>query len=135
MLAISNSKSALLTVDAMVNLVLGVLLMAFPAGLVDWLGVPAATSSFYPSLLGAVLFGIGIALWLGRKGTSGLGLAGAISINLCGGIVLAVWLLLGNLAIPGRGQVFLWFLVLLLVGLSGIELITHFGKARGDHAN
>ena len=59
-------SSALLTVDAIVNLVLGSLLIVFPTGLVSLLGVPAAEPAFYPSILGAVLFGIGIALLIER---------------------------------------------------------------------
>jgi hypothetical protein len=74
-------------------------------------------------LLGGVLIGIGIALLIERsRGRSGLGLAGAISINLCAGLVLAGWLLFGSLDLPLRGQLFLWLLVVLLVGISGVEL-------------
>ena len=116
--------------DAGVNLLLGVLLMAFPAAVVEALGIPPAAVAFYPSILGAVLFGIGIALWIGRSGSaSGLGLAGAVSINLCGGVVLALWLTFGKLGLPARGYVFLWCLVVLLIGLSAIELLA---QARSD---
>lgn len=106
--------------------------MTFPTTVVEMLGIPAVTNAFYPNILGAVLFGIGIALWFGRSGSpSGLGLGGAVSINLCGGIVLAFWLLFGDLEIPIRGQVILWLLVALLVGLSGVELVAHFRQG-GD---
>ena len=115
----------LLKTDAAINLILGILLMAFPMNLVKALGLPFVYPAFYPSILGAVLFGIGLALLIEcyRKsdGLSGLGLAGAIAINLCGGFILAIWLLFGNLNLPLRGQILLWCLVLLLVGLSMIE--------------
>lgn len=115
----------LLKTDAAINLILGILLMAFPMNLVKALGLPTVYTAFYPSILGGVLFGIGLALLIEcyRKsnGLSGLGLAGAISVNLCGGFILAIWLLFGNLNLPLRGQIFLWCLVLLLVGLSLIE--------------
>jgi hypothetical protein len=118
-------SSNLLVVDATINLLLGVLLIAFPAGLVEALGIPQAESAFYPSILGAVLVGIGVALFVERaRGESGLGLLGAISINMCGGLVLAGWLLFGSLALPTRGQVVLWLLVAILVGISGLELAT-----------
>jgi hypothetical protein len=52
----------------------------------------------------------------------GLGLGGAIAINLCGGGALASWLIFGNLTIPIKGRIFLWILVFLLVGISSIEL-------------
>jgi hypothetical protein len=115
-----------LLVDASVNLLLGVLLLAFRPGLVEVLGVPQAEEAFYPNLLGGVLFGIGLALLLecaGRpRGLVGLGLAGAVTINLCGGAVLAIWLLTGKLTIPLRGQVILWGLVFVLIGISAAEL-------------
>ena len=113
----------LLLVDAILNLALGALLMAFPASLVRLLGVPGAASAFYPSILGAVLFGIGIALFIdwSRPGAGGLGLRGAIAINLCGAAALVAWLTFGGLDLPSRGQVFLWSLVLLLGGLSAVE--------------
>lgn len=119
-------KSLLLTLDAIINLGLGVLLLVFPRGVVRFLGVPDADSAFYPSVLGAVLIGIGIALLVerGRRSAEavGLGLAGAISINMCGGIVLGLWLAFGNLRLPLRGLVFLWALVVVLVGISAVEL-------------
>ena len=115
----------LLKTDAAINLILGILLIAFPLRLVKALGLPIVYPTFYPSILGGVLFGIGLALLIEcyRKsnGLTGLGLAGAIAINLCGGFILAVWLLFGNLNLPMRGQIFLWCLVLLLVGLSLVE--------------
>jgi hypothetical protein len=119
-------RTTLLAVDAGINLILGVMLVAFPDWLVALLGVPPAPGRFYPSLLGGVLFGIGIALLIERhhrteKGI-GLGLAGAVAINLCGGLVLCGWLIFGNLPLPMRGVLFLWLIVLLLLGLSMAEL-------------
>jgi hypothetical protein len=117
------SSSTLLTVDAVINLVLGVALVVFPSGVVSALGVPRAEVAFYPSLLGAVLLGIGVALLVQRiRGSSGLGMAGAMSINLIAGTVLAAWLIFGSLVIPPRGRLLLWALVVLLVGLSAFEL-------------
>ena len=122
-------SSVLLTIDAIINLVLGVLLILFPTDLVSALGIPPAEVAFYPSILGAILFGIGIALLIERaRESTGLGLAGAISINLSGGLVLAAWLLFGALNLPLRGQLFLWALVIVLVGISSFELLA---QARG----
>jgi len=125
------NKQMLLTVDACINFVLGVLLLLsipFSSQLTGLLGVPEIENAFYPSLLGAVLFGIGIALVgerarAGRDAPGGLGLAGAIAINLCGGLVLGGWLVLGKLDLPPRGWVFLWVLDVLLVGVSGLEWV------------
>ncbi|MGD9181813.1 MAG: hypothetical protein PVG15_10085 [Desulfobacterales bacterium] len=121
--------TTLLKADAAINFILGILLLVFPSKLVKALGVPMADSSFYPSILGGVLLGIGLALLIESYRQSnrliGLGLGGAIAINLCGGFVLAIWLLYGSLNLPLRGQIFLWALVLLLVGLSSIEGFSH----------
>jgi hypothetical protein len=128
------NHSLLLKADAAINLILGVLLMAFPAKLVKALGIPMADPSFYATILGGVLFGIGLALLLEcyRKSNrfTGLGLGGAIAINLCGGLVLAVWLLSSKLSLPLRGQIFLWSLVLLLVGISVLEGLSHFKSGK-----
>jgi len=123
------NRTTLFKADAAINLILGILLMAFPAGLVKALGIPMADPSFYPTILGGVLFGIGLALLIEcyRKSNRfiGLGLGGAIAINLCGGVVLAVWLLSAKLTLPLRGQILLWFLVLLLLGISLLEGLAH----------
>ena len=83
----------------------------------------------YPTILGAVLFGIGIALTIEcyRKlwRMVGLGLRGAVAINLSGGLVLILWLIFGDLNIPLRGHFFLWSLAIILVGISLIEVFTH----------
>jgi hypothetical protein len=127
-------RSFLLKADAAINLILGVLLMAFPAKLVKALGIPLSDPSFYATILGGVLFGIGLALLLEcyRKSNRfiGLGLGGAIAINLCGGLVLAVWLLSNALRLPLRGQIFLWSLVLLLVGISVLEGLSHIRSGK-----
>jgi hypothetical protein len=81
-------------------------------------------------ILGGVLLGISIALFLergilGRRG-SGLGLDGAVAINLCGGLVLVGLLTFGDLALTLRGTVFLWVLVALLLGISAVEIIAKY---------
>jgi len=129
-------RAALLTIDAVINLLLGVLLIAFSDGLVDLLGVPPAAHGFYPNILGGVLLGIGIALLMARRNHTGagmgLGLGGAIAINLCGGLVLCGWLVFGDLSLPRRGLIFLWFLVVLLLGISVVELVAGFLGNRTD---
>lgn len=117
----------ILLIDAFINFVLGILLLAFSPGLIRFLGVPPTDNFFYPNILGAILFGIGIALTVEayRKHKTryiGLGLIGAISINMCGGLVLLFWLIFGGLHLPVKGQVFLWVLDILLIFVSLIEL-------------
>ena len=85
-------SSKILLVDALINLILGVLLAAFPRSVVELLGVPHTDVAFYPSILGAVLIGIAVALVVeyARRpaGPARLGLYGAIAINLCGALFL-----------------------------------------------
>jgi hypothetical protein len=124
--------SALLLIDAAINFLLGFLLLGFSRPLTDLLGVPYTTVTFYPTLLGGVLFGIGVALTIEAfrqpTGLVGLGLGGAVAINLSGGIVLLVWLVSGALDLPLRGLVFLWALAILLVGISTVEMLAHCRK-------
>jgi hypothetical protein len=122
----------LLFIDAVINLLLGSLLLLYPLGIADWLGVPVAASAFYPTILGGVLIGIGLALLIeargGMRGARGLGMAGAIAINLCGAGVLAVWLVAMPPAIPLRGMILLGAIAVAVLGLALIELFTGFGR-------
>jgi len=117
---------ALLAIDGFVNALLGLILLLFPAGLLDLLGLPPTNTYFYASILGAVIFGIGVALFLelfGRAaGVRGLGLGGAIAINMCGGGALLIWLLLSPFTIPLRGHVLLWSLAVIVLGIGIAEL-------------
>ena len=127
----------LLRIDAVINLLLGALLLLsipFPKQLSELLGVPTIEQGFYSSIMGGVFVGIGISLLVESNRQTdqvmvGLGLAGAIAINLCGGLVLLGWLLFGNLNLPLRGSIFLWGIDIILVGISSVELIA-FRKAQ-----
>ena len=117
----------LLTLDGIINVSLGILLLLFPLGIDRLLGVPQTNMNFYPTILGGVILGIGIALFIERYGFSrnvrGLGLGGAIAINFCGALVLLIWLISTPLSIPIRGYIILWSIaiIVLLVGL--VEII------------
>lgn len=122
----------ILIVDAVINFALGLLLLLFSPAIVRWLGVPPSSTSFYPNILGAIFIGITIALVISAAGSksrrgTGLGLMGAISINLCGGTTLALWLIFGRLHIPTKGFIFLWILVAILIVVSLAELL-RFGR-------
>ena len=119
------SKKILL-LDAIINLILGILLLVYSENLAKYLGVPSTKDYFYPNILGAIFIGITIALLIEyfRKTDkfTGLGFIGAIAINLCGGFILALWLIFGNLNLPINGQLILWILVIILIGVSVFEL-------------
>jgi hypothetical protein len=90
----TRGRARLLFIDGFVNLLLGVALLCFDP-VASWLGVSASDTAFYPMILGAVLFGIGIALILegvpGAGQLVGLGLGGAIAI--CVARPFRVWFL------------------------------------------
>ena len=118
----------LLVIDAAVNLLLGLFLLLFPFGIAAWLGAPTAASAFYPSILGGVLFGIGLALLMEARrhgqGPRGLGMAGAICINFCGAGVLAAWLLISPPNVPLRGQILLWSIAIGVLTIGLVELLS-----------
>lgn len=121
-------KNRLLIIDGVVNMVLGTLLLLFPSGMLRLLGLPPVHHHLYTSLLGAVIFGIGVALFIelfyGDRNARGLGIAGAIAINLCGGGVLLLWLVVKPFDLPMRGQVLLWAVAILVLTIGLIELVS-----------
>lgn len=120
-----SHRLRLLEVDAILNLVLGIALLLVPRQTIDFFGLPPADTVFYVTVLGAVLLGIGIALWIERRNDDdwrGLGLAGAIAINVLGGGAVLVWLVIDPFVIPTRGYVVLWLVVLAVVGTAVVEV-------------
>jgi hypothetical protein len=120
-------QSWLLILDGLINLVLGILLAIFPSNLTELLGIPIPNTPFYASVLGAILSGIGVALLIEyfkpSSKVTGLGLEGAITINILGAGALVAWLLAGHLELPQRGYLFLWVVASLVLGVALFELI------------
>jgi hypothetical protein len=116
-------KQPLLLVDALINLLLGLLLLIYPQWLAEALGMPVVATTFFPNVLGGVLFGIGMALLIAyRGGAQGLGFDGAIAINLCGAGVVVGWLVFAPQAIPPQGRITLWIIALVVIGIGLVEL-------------
>ena len=105
-------KQPVLLIDAGINLVLGILLLDFSPGLIEYLGVPASEQRFYPNILGAIFIGIAIAQVMEHyrkpEGMIGLGLGGAVVINLCGEITLFLYLWWFESSVT-RGYLFMGF--------------------------
>jgi hypothetical protein len=127
-------EKTLLTIDGLVNLVLGVILLLFPVGVGEALSLPPFADAFYPTLLGGVLVGIGLALFIQRlRGSlqvSGLGVAGAIVINMCGAGVLVIWLALGKLNAPSIGRNLLWVVAIAVFLITAVEILWWFWNRR-----
>jgi hypothetical protein len=121
-------KHLLLVVDGIVNMTLGIMLIFFPAQLMGIFDLPKVETFFYVNILGAVLFGIGVALLLERFSdryhARGLGIGGAIAINLCGAVAVILWLLFGNLELPQAGRIFLWSIALIVFWIAIAEIIS-----------
>ena len=115
----------LLIVDGAVNTVFGLVLLTFPLGSGEILGLPKSFGNFYPLILGAVLLGVGIALFIEvnyhKKAKSGLGLEGAIIINIVASIVLIIILIFGQLNISMLGLIILWFVGLSVLIIGFVE--------------
>ena len=126
------TKNLLLVVDGIVNLALGILLVFFPGQLMDALDLPRVEMFFYVNILGAVLFGIGIALLIerfaGEKRITGLGIGGAIPINLCAVGVVIFWMLFGDLELSQLGTIILWSIAIIVFGIAIAELFTKAWK-------
>jgi hypothetical protein len=127
-----KDKNLLLVIDGIINLALGILMLFFPAPLIKVFDLPKVETNFYVNILGAVLFGIGIALLLQRFSdrfhVRGLGIAGAIAINLFGSGTLMAWLLFGRLNLSAGGNIFLWSIALIVLGVAIIEIISRSWK-------
>ena len=125
-MGVDQKQKSLLRIDAVINIILGFLILLFPAGSLDLLGLPPVSNYFYTTVLGGVLMGIGLALLLessgAREGFRGLGLGGAICINLCGGGALLVWLLVSPINLTLSGMLVLWAVCLVVLGIAAVEL-------------
>lgn len=116
-------QTRLLELDGIGNVLLGLPLLLFPDLVSRFLGLPSMDAALYPTMLGAVLVGIGVALLVERFRPSlgGLRLGGAISINLIFGVVLTGWLVLADVELPARGRIVLSALAAILVAISLAE--------------
>ena len=103
----------LLTIDATINLLLGYCCSPFPTSWPACLGCLRQPMVFTPTYSVGFCSGSALpGLWKGaikQASAIGLGLGGAIAINLCGGLVLCGWLVFGDLLLPLCGLIFYGF--------------------------
>ncbi len=128
-----QQRLTLLAIDSIINVVLGICLLAMPGATIEFFGLPGTDTDFYVTVLGAVLLGTGIALWIERRNQDrwrGLGLVGAIVINTLGAGTVLVWLLLDPFTMPTRGYVVLWTVTVIVLGTGLVELAALLRHAR-----
>lgn len=114
----------LLWIETLLKLSGGIVLLAMPRLAIRLLGLPSGDSSFWPRLLGGVLIGLAGALYLegATTGSKGLGMGGAVLINLAAAGAVAGHVALNRATGTARGRLVLWLLVALLFLLSLIEI-------------
>ena len=119
-------KSKLLISDAMIDLLIGLALVIFPVKIIEFFGLPMFENPFYVIMLGSMLVGIAVALLIDcfTPELQGLGLFGAIIINLCVSIVLLICLATGILNIALKAKIGVILLIIILIGLSCLEYFT-----------
>lgn len=110
-----------LRADAVFDAAMGLLLLSASwDDLYDALGLPVARPAFYAQLAGGLLLAYAYLLW---QGGDRLRLAGVTAaINALGVVVIAVWLLSGELEAETLGEVLLWAASAALAIFAVLEL-------------
>ena len=110
--------------DALLKLAAGLPLAILPKATVAVFGLPRVQNGFYVRLLGAVLVGLAVAIIAeGRSGhtQAGLGPAGALSVNIAGGIVLIGQIVFGRSDLTFRGRLLCWGILAAMSALAIAE--------------
>jgi len=134
----SMKEPVLLFLNAILYLAVGVLLLLFPFGLVAALGIALPAVTFYASMLGAILLGVGLALLVERSrgtlGFPGLGINGAILINISCAVTLGLWLFYRSLNLLHIGYILLWGLVASVTAITLAEIYYILQEKRLENA-
>ncbi len=119
------STAQLLVLEALSKAGVGVALLLIPGTLTRVLGLWRTDAGFWPRMVGALLLGIGIACALQDylPARIGLGLAGAIAVNMSGAMTLLGLLVVGAAAPTLRGRIVLWASFAALVILALFEIV------------
>jgi hypothetical protein len=115
---------AVLIVNAIFAGIAGAILILAPtSGLFEDIGLPIAEPEIYAQFAGGLLLVFAVLLWeaptdpvlerhIGRA---------AAAANVIGGVVLALWLLSGELDTTGSGATILWIATVILAALALLE--------------
>ena len=114
----------LLWIEFVVKLASGAVLALAPKLLARITGLPPAESPFWPRLLGGILIGIAVAalVEVRFKSSIGLGLAGAVSVNVAAAATIGSLLILGQGGSSRRGRFALWLAAAGLLILALVEI-------------
>ncbi|MGH1417467.1 MAG: ABC transporter permease [Hyphomicrobiaceae bacterium] len=116
----------LLYLDLIFKLASGLLLIAAPLLVCKIFGLPNPTTGFWPRLLGGVLIGHAGGLFLElavpKANGFGIGLGGALIVNLATAGMIATLLIFKAAGSTRRARFTLWLLTIALVLLSGAQL-------------
>ena len=104
-------KEMVVWIDVAARLGLGGLLLIAPRSTIATLGLPKATETFWPRMFGILLLALaaGSAIdgrWPGKGGPL---LGGLVALNIATAFALATALVVGQLELPKRGRLGLWF--------------------------
>lgn len=106
----------------------GLALFLIPLTVIRLAGLQRPDSGFWPRLVGGIVIGVAIAVYITLQfpdARGGLGPAGLIPINLTAAAALIAPLIMGTAAPSRRGKLFLFLTSVVLLTLSFLE-IAHF---------
>jgi hypothetical protein len=111
---------SVLRADAVFDAAMGLLLLAATwDGLYEALGLPVARPALYAQLAGGLLLAYAYLLWLGddRRRLAAV----TATVNALAVLVLAIWLLSGELGAETLGEVILWLAAAVLALFALLE--------------
>lgn len=118
----------LLWFEVVLKAAAGLTLLLIPLTALRIAGLQRPDTGFWPRLVGGIILGIAIAVYITLQfpeARGGLGPAGLIPINLAAAAALIAPLIMGTAAPSRRGKLFLFLNSVILLTLSFLE-IAHF---------
>ncbi len=114
----------LLWIEFLTKLAVGIPLLLMPRVLARVLGLPPAESPFWPRLIGGLLIGLATAalIEVRFKSSIGLGLAGAVSMNVAAAATIGSLLIMGQGGPTRRGRFALWLVAAVLMIQALVEI-------------
>lgn len=114
----------LLWIEFLTKVAVGIPLLLTPRVLAHVLGLPPAESPFWPRLIGGLLIGLAMAalIEVRFKSSMGLGLAGAVAMNVATAATIGSLLIMGQGGPTRRGHFTLWLVAAVLMIQALVEI-------------